>query len=163
MDYCPWSLAVAGQKSPGVGQPLFGLSSWDARSMVQKTYPLKHLKKQLYWWAKQGSILRNAHAVCFTTEEECLLPRRLFSLSGCEVVTGLGVMEPPVQTDEQAEMFHQKYPQLKGKKGLLYLGRFHPKKGVDDLIRAWKNRRKKQKKFWCWRDPWKKALAGLNF
>ena len=32
----------------------------------KKANPLKHLKKQLYWWVKQGSIMRNSHAVCFT-------------------------------------------------------------------------------------------------
>ena len=130
----------------------------------KKTYPLKHLKKQLYWWAKQGSILRNAHAVCFTTEEECLLAQKtFFPYQACEVVTGLGVMEPPVQTDEQAEMFHQKYPQLKGKKGLLYLGRFHPKKGVDDLIRAWKNRRKKAEEILVLAGPLEEGIGWIKF
>ena len=50
--------------------------------MVQKTYPLKHLKKQLYWWAKQERILRGAHAVCFTTEEERVLAQKDFSPTG---------------------------------------------------------------------------------
>ena len=110
----------------------------------KKTYPFKHLKKQLYWWAKQKNILRDAYAVCFTTEEERLLAQKtFFPYQAREVVTGLGVMEPPVNTFEQSEKFHQKFPQIKGKRGLLYLGRFHPKKGVDDLIRAWKNRSKK--------------------
>ena len=52
-------------------------------------------------------------------------------------------MEPPVQIDEQVEKLHQKFPELKSRRGLLYLGRFHPKKGVDDLIQVWKNRKKK--------------------
>ena len=48
----------------------------------KKNLSLKTLKKQFYWWLKQGSILRDADAVCFTTEEERLLAQRLFSLSG---------------------------------------------------------------------------------
>ena len=111
----------------------------------KKANPLKHLKKQLYWWVKQGSIMRNSHAVCFTTEEERMLAQKtFFPYKAKEVVTGLGVTEPPVQTDADTEKFHQKFPYLKDQKYLLYLGRFHPKKGVDDLIRAWKNRRKKE-------------------
>ena len=95
----------------------------------KKTYPIKHLKKQIYWWAKQGSILRSAHTVCFTTEEERLLAQKtFFPYQAREVVTGLGVMEPPVQIDEQVEKLHQKFPELKSRRGLLYLGRFHPKR-----------------------------------
>ena len=111
----------------------------------KKTYPLKHLKKQLYWWVKQGSILRDAAAVCFTTEEERLLAQKtFFPYRAKEVVTGLGMTTPPEQTVADTEKFHQKFLNLKDKKFLLYLGRFHPKKGVDDLIRAWKNRKKKE-------------------
>jgi len=110
----------------------------------KKTYPLKHLKKQFYWWARQGAILRGAHAVCFTTEEERLLAQNtFFQYNANEVVTGLGAGDPPVHNTDQTEQFHQKFPQLKNRRLLLYLGRFHPKKGVDDLIRAWKNRKQK--------------------
>ena len=110
----------------------------------KKTYPFKHLKKQFYWWARQGAILRGARAVCFTTEEERLLAQNtFFPYHANEVVTGLGVGDPPVHNAEQTEQFYQKFPRLKDRRLLLYLGRFHPKKGVDDLIRAWKNRKQK--------------------
>ena len=110
----------------------------------KKTYTFKHLKKQFYWWARQGAILRGAHAVCFTTKEERLLAQNtFFPYHANEVVTGLGVGDPPVHNFEQNEQFYQKFPLLKDRRLLLYLGRFHPKKGVDDLIRAWKNRKQK--------------------
>ena len=73
-----------------------------------------------------------------------LAQKTFFPYRAKEVVTGLGVTEPPEQTVADTEKFHQKFPYLKDQKYLLYLGRFHPKKGVDDLIRAWKNRRKKE-------------------
>jgi glycosyltransferase involved in cell wall biosynthesis len=108
----------------------------------KKTYPFKHFKKQLYWWAIQGKILRGAHAVCFTTQEEQALAQKTFSpYQANEVVTGLGVQAPPQELDISKEKFFEKYPALKGRKILLYLGRFHPKKGVDELIRSWKKRR----------------------
>ena len=110
----------------------------------KKTYPFKHFKKLLYWWAVQGKILRDAHAVCFTTQEEQMLAQNtFFPYHAKEVVTGLGVQAPPAETDLKKETYDQKFPQLKGRKILLYLGRFHPKKGVDELIRSWKKRKNK--------------------
>ena len=108
----------------------------------KKTYPFKHFKKQLYWWAIQGKILRDAHAVCFTTQEEQALAQKTFSpYQANDVVTGLGVQAPPQELDILKEKFLEKYPAIKRRKILLYLGRFHPKKGVDELIRSWKKRR----------------------
>jgi len=103
----------------------------------KKSYPLKHIKKQIYWCYRQGTILRDAYAVCFTTEEERLLARKTFSPYQCnEIVTGLGVGDPPGDLVEQSTLLYSQFPQLKNKRVLLYLGRFHPKKGVDLLINA---------------------------
>ena len=103
----------------------------------KKNYPLKHLKKQFYWWWRQGKVLKDAHAVCFTTEEERLLAQKTFFPYQCnEVVTGLGVATPPGDPARQIALFHERLPQVKNKKVLLYLGRFHPKKGVDMLIKS---------------------------
>jgi glycosyltransferase involved in cell wall biosynthesis len=101
----------------------------------KRTYPIKHLKKQIYWWLVQGKIMRDACAVCFTTEEERLLAQKTFTPYQCnEIVTGLGVAEPPGEAEQQVALLHNQLPQLKKKRVLLYLGRFHPKKGVDMLI-----------------------------
>ena len=103
----------------------------------KKTYPFKHLKKQCYWWWRQDKIIRDAFAVCFTTEEERLLARKTFSPYQCnEVVTGLGVGDPPGDSTQQTTLLHSRFPQLKNKRVLLYLGRFHSKKGVDLLIKS---------------------------
>ncbi|MEL0098792.1 MAG: glycosyltransferase [Opitutae bacterium] len=134
-----------GRRARKLGNPYLVFPHGMLDPWFKKTYPLKHIKKQLYWWAKQGGILRNATAVCFTTEEERILARKtFFPYRAKEVVTGLGVNEPPVHTPEQTEKFHRQFPQLQGRRILLYLGRFHPKKGVDDLIRAWRNREQKE-------------------
>ena len=103
----------------------------------KKTYPLKHIKKQVYWWYRQVTILRDAYAVCFTTEEERLLAQKTFFPYQCrDIVTGLGVGDPPGDSVEQSTLLYSQFPQLKNKRVLLYLGRFHPKKGVDLLINA---------------------------
>ena len=133
-----------GRRAKEMGNPYLVFPHGMLDPWFKKTYPFKHLKKQFYWWARQGAILRGARAVCFTTEEERLLARNtFFPYHANEVVTGLGVGDPPLHNAEQTEQFHQKFPRLKDRRLLLYLGRFHPKKGVDELIRAWKNRKQK--------------------
>lgn len=103
-------------------------------------YPLKHIKKQLYWWWRQRKILRNAHAVCFTTEEEKRLAQKTFWPYKCrEVVTGLGVGTPPSNQEKQKASFEKKFPGISGKKVLLYMGRIHPKKGLNLLLHAYAN------------------------
>lgn len=99
-------------------------------------YPLKHIKKQAYWWFRQGKILRQAHAVCYTTEEERRLARKTFWPHRClEKLTGLGIRTPPAPSAENG-FLNKNFPKLKGSKFLLYLGRIHPKKGLDMLIKS---------------------------
>jgi glycosyltransferase involved in cell wall biosynthesis len=107
----------------------------------KQTYLWKHIKKQLYWWYAQGVILRDAYAVCFTTEEERRLAQNTFFpyRPAREIVTGIGVPEPPGNSLDQ-KSFLEKFPQLVDKSTLLYLGRIHPKKGLDLLIHSWKEK-----------------------
>ena len=102
----------------------------------KRKYPLKHIKKQIYWWLKQGKILNQAKAVCYTTEEERRLAQSTFWPYRCEEqVTGLGIRKPPDPIPEE-EILFKKFPQLRGKRILLYLGRLHPKKGLDMLLKS---------------------------
>lgn len=101
------------------------------------TYPLKHLKKWLYWPWAEYRILRDARRVIFTCEDERLLARESFWLyKANEAVTAYGVANPPTNGDELAAKFLAQYPQLKGKRLVLYLSRIHVKKGCDLLIAA---------------------------
>ncbi len=100
-------------------------------------YPWKHIKKTFFWWFRQARILRDAKAVCFTTDEERRLARGTFRPYRCnEVVTGLGVAEPPLDSDAQKNTFNEKFPHLRNKRILLFLGRIHRKKGIDLLLQA---------------------------
>jgi len=119
------------------GKPYFVYPHGMLDPWFKSQYPLKHLKKMLFWWLRQGRILRNAKAVCFTTDEERRLARGTFSPYRCnEVVTGLGVGEPPPDMDAQTNAFHEKFPSLRNKRVLLFLGRIHRKKGIDLLLQA---------------------------
>jgi len=107
----------------------------------KKAYLWKHLKKQLYWWYAQGAILSDAYVVCFTTEEERRLAQNTFFpyRPVREIVTGIGVPDPPGNTFDQKSLL-EKFPYLKNKSTLLYLGRIHPKKGLELLIHSWKEK-----------------------
>lgn len=101
-------------------------------------HPLKHLKKWLYWPWAEYRVLKDAHAVFFTAEEERLRSRESFWLYRYkEKVVSLGVTPPPsdVITSEK-EKFINRFPALHGKRAFLFLGRIHPIKGCDILLEA---------------------------
>jgi glycosyltransferase involved in cell wall biosynthesis len=101
------------------------------------TYPLKHLKKWLYWPWAEYRLLRDARAVLFTCEEERLLARKSFWLYRVrEAVITYGTKTPPSDAEALREKFYAAYPDLRGKRVLLFLSRIQEKKGCDLLIEA---------------------------
>ncbi len=103
----------------------------------KKQYPLKHLKKWLYWPWAEYRVLRDAQAVLFTCEEERLLARKSFWLYRCnEAVVSLGTSDPAGKPAADIQEFFRCFPDLKDKKLVLFMGRIHPKKGCDLLIEA---------------------------
>ena len=103
----------------------------------RRAYPVKHFAKQLFWLFSEGRLLAGSRAVLFTTEEERLLARNAFLPYRCkEAVVGYGIPCPPADTSEARNSFQLRCPSLGGRPFLLFLGRLHPKKGCDLLIRA---------------------------
>jgi glycosyltransferase involved in cell wall biosynthesis len=122
-----------------------------------RTYPLKHLKKILYW-PLQYAVLRDARAVFFTSETERDLAKTSFRPNTWNsVVVPFGINDPEKSRKEhqagrgngaeaiklrratpaeQIEAFYEMLPVLRGRSFLLFLGRLHEKKGCDLLIRA---------------------------
>ena len=111
------------------------LDPWFARQ-----YPRKHLKKWLYWpWAEYRT-LRDARLVLFTTAEEQLLARQSFWLyKARERLVGYGIGSREIPAGQARATFLGGFPELEGKRNLLYLSRIHPKKGCDLLIQAFAN------------------------
>jgi glycosyltransferase involved in cell wall biosynthesis len=103
----------------------------------QRAYRLKHLKKAVFWRLAEHRVLRDAKGVLFTSEEERRLATLSFQPYRCrERVVGLGTAAPPSNGVDQREDFLNYFPNLRGKRLVLFLGRIHRKKGCDLLIKA---------------------------
>lgn len=101
------------------------------------TYPLKHIKKCLYWRCAEQRLLRDARAVLFTCEEERRLARLSFQpYRARERVVAFGTCAPPRDSGVLRERFFRLHPALRDKRTLLFLGRIHEKKGCDLLVQA---------------------------
>lgn len=125
--------AMLGTATPWFVYPHGMLDPW-----FKRAYPLKHLKKTIYWLLRERAVLRDATAVLFTCEEERRLAAGTFPLYRCrEWVAPLGISRPPIEDGEgQKRFFFERFPELAGKRILLFLGRLHDKKGCDLLIDA---------------------------
>ena len=99
--------------------------------MFQRHRPRKRLYEALF----DRPHLDGAAAVHFTTLEEMELAKATgFGLKG--VIVPLGVVPEKLGGEEDVEEFRAKWPQTRGKKVVLFLGRVNFKKGLDLLARA---------------------------
>jgi glycosyltransferase involved in cell wall biosynthesis len=103
----------------------------------KQRYPLKHLKKAVYWPWAEHRVLRDAAAVLFTCEQERLHARETFSpYRANERVVTLGTAAPGFNQQELRSAFFERFPELRDKKLAAFVGRMHPVKGCDTLLRA---------------------------
>lgn len=125
------------------GPPYFVYPHGMLDPWFKRAYPLKHVKKWLYWPWADYRVLRDAAAVLFTGEEERRRARESFALYRCtERVVQYGTPGPPPGDPEPARRsFASRWPATAGKRCLLHLGRLHPKKGTDLVLQAFAARR----------------------
>ena len=124
--------ALRGTDTPYFVFPHGMLDPW-----FKRTYPLKHWKKWLYWPWADYRVLRDARAVLFTSEEERRAARESFWLYRCnEIVVNYGVAAPAENGESQTQAVLERFPELRGRRAFVFLGRIQEKKGCDLLIRA---------------------------
>ncbi len=103
----------------------------------KRRFPLKHLKKIVYWYPIEFWVLRRAWRVLFTTETEHVLARQSFAIASWKAaIVPYGIELPATSPEVNVRAFHDAVPALREKRFIIFLGRIHPKKGCDLLIRA---------------------------
>jgi glycosyltransferase involved in cell wall biosynthesis len=123
--------------APG-GPPYFVFPHGMLDPWFKREHPLRHVRKWCYWWVAERALLRGAAAVLFTCEEERRLARQSFPGSSYrERVVAFGTTAPPYRPAKQCAAFFALHPGLADRPFWLFLGRLHPKKGVDLLIDAY--------------------------
>jgi glycosyltransferase involved in cell wall biosynthesis len=128
---------AARHAAQAAGKPYFVFPHGMLDPWFKRYYPRKHVQKCVYWWLGEYAVLRDAAAVLFTCDEERRLARESFWPYRCtERVVPLGTSEPPSDFAAQRRAFDERFPELEGKRVLLFLGRLHEKKGCDLLLRA---------------------------
>jgi glycosyltransferase involved in cell wall biosynthesis len=117
--------------------PYFVYTHGSLDPWFKNAFPIKHIKKQIYWLLAEYWVIKNAKNVIFTTEEERQLARNSFKPYFMnEVVINFGRRGCLDFSESTKKLFHQQYPELIGKKCILFLSRIHQKKGCDLLIEA---------------------------
>jgi glycosyltransferase involved in cell wall biosynthesis len=103
----------------------------------KRAFPMKHLKKMLYWIPVEYRVLRDAYRVLFTSKTEKKLAEQSFSLHRWNpYIVPYGASGPTGNPELMKEAFFERCPESRGKRYLLFLGRIHRKKGCDLLIDA---------------------------
>lgn len=103
-----------------------------------KSQYIKKIKKQIYWILFEKKNLLNSKSLLLTSEKEKkLLSNTYVNTKNIRMsVIKYGIKKPEFNRKESIKEFYSKFPKLKNKKFLLYLGRFHKKKGCEILIRS---------------------------
>ena len=104
-----------------------------------RTRRIKAIRNWIYWYLIEGYNIRRVNALLFACQTEMELAKHSFSYykPRKEINVGYGVEEPPVFTETMKWSLSEKCPGLNDSPYLLFLGRVHPKKGVDLLIKAY--------------------------
>jgi glycosyltransferase involved in cell wall biosynthesis len=125
------SLALSSRDTPYYLFPHGMLDPWFAADRA------RHFKKRLYWEAVEKRVTRKARALLFTSAAEMARAPSTFGAPWrAQHVVGLGVADPPPDAESQREAFLNRFPQLRGRRIILFLGRIDRKKGCDLLARA---------------------------
>jgi glycosyltransferase involved in cell wall biosynthesis len=98
-------------------------------------FNFKPWRKRIYWHLVGKRILRDSTIVIALSESEKQALRHLKVANRIEVVPNGAALDVDAASSSRT-LVDSQVPQLRGRRYVLFLGRVHPKKGVDLLIRA---------------------------
>lgn len=135
-----WQGIGTRQALRGTDVPFFLFPHGMLDPWFREAFRWRHLRKLGYWKLIEHRVVRGAAAIVFTAEEEQRLGRETFQpwSPKREVIVSLGTTAPPRSAEELRALFEARFPQLRGERILLFLGRLHEKKGCDLLIEAFR-------------------------
>lgn len=119
------------------GVPYFVFPHGALSPYFKRHFPLKHMKKWLYWPWADYRVLRDARGVLFTCAEEREQAAQSFWLYRVNpIVVSYGIRPPPDDPERSRREFLERFPGLRGKRIVLCLARIQPVKAHDALIDA---------------------------
>ena len=100
----------------------------------------KKVKKQIYWNLIEKSNLKYSKAVLLTNKNEKELQNKTFvnTYGLKKKIAKIGIVRTNLNKNKSKKILTQIFPKLKNKKYLLFLGRFHKKKGCEILLKSFK-------------------------
>lgn len=101
---------------------------------------LKALRNRVFWKLVEKKVINGVDGVLFTCEQELILARTTFPNYHPkeEFDVGYGIEAPPEKKAKQLEAFEEVCPEVSNTPYWLFLSRIHPKKGVELLIKAYR-------------------------
>jgi glycosyltransferase involved in cell wall biosynthesis len=105
---------------------------------LRQASPLRHALRLVFWGLIERKVVRDSKGIFFSAEEERQFANEAFLRGryGDGYVLGYGAEDITGESDRQKAAFLAVLPQLRARKYLLFLGRIHPKKGLDLLVNA---------------------------
>ena len=98
----------------------------------------KKIKKIIYWiLIERQNLLSSKSLLLTSTIEKQLLDKTFVNTNGItKTIVKYGILNEKINKKKVTDIFYENFPHLKKKNFLLFLGRFHHKKGCDILIKS---------------------------
>lgn len=100
----------------------------------------KAIRNLIFWKLFENKVVNNADGLLFTCEQELELAKKTFRnyRPKTTINVGYGIIAPPGFEPLMSQDFYNKFPELRDQDYLLFLSRINPKKGVDILLRGFR-------------------------